>query len=593
MTVNYDDAAGEFHRQVQYVVELDLPQCLNDYTDFSGPSTCTAVDAGDGMRCYRSFPTCQDEANFRQTSVTTIRFCLNAVPWSDLANPAYPLLEKFISSPEKAYNTKKLLTFPASLRFQMRADYDPQPFDQDMPLHNTATTGEFWRNLFARFRNYSGMVCRIKRGYQSLALADFTQIGPDYKLSGIIYSGASVTLKASSPLRDLDDIQVPIAVSEDNVITDGGGITSGVTTVTPNDVGEFPDPADLNVAKQHIRMDDEICEVTTRGGSTLTIVRGVAGTASASHAENTKIENVVVFDDNTVAGGPINITDAIEKLLDWLGVYANINQASFDRVETLFPGLETKRTIFKTTKISKLIGELRELRGIILFINSAGEWAINVMAPDEDTTVFTDDHFVRNSVRISESDDERKTTVVIWYAPKVDVEGGNNPDDYSKAVVVADADLLDLFDDPKPKQEVLFDPWLNPSIDSVDLRNLCRRFLARRSYGVRDITVKMDHREAATFTVGAVKTIQSRQLLGIDGTSGATVVMVMARKEVTKMLNQLDMEDISFNGRYLRIGPNTMNASYDNASAEDRAFGYWADTDNRVGTTKELGYEFW
>ncbi len=53
----YLAAAVAYSKNPQWLVEIDLDRCGNTYTDATGGSTCTASNAGDGARCFYSFPT--------------------------------------------------------------------------------------------------------------------------------------------------------------------------------------------------------------------------------------------------------------------------------------------------------------------------------------------------------------------------------------------------------------------------------------------------------------------------------------------------------------------------------------------------------
>ncbi len=53
----YTTAAGDYSKQTQWLVEIDLDRCDNTYASLAGGSTCTAANQGEGARCFYSFPT--------------------------------------------------------------------------------------------------------------------------------------------------------------------------------------------------------------------------------------------------------------------------------------------------------------------------------------------------------------------------------------------------------------------------------------------------------------------------------------------------------------------------------------------------------
>lgn len=589
-TATYTAAAGGYNKQVQWLVEIDLDRCGNDYTS----SPCTASDAGDGSRCWYSFLTCQDPANFNK-GTKTYRFCLNEVPWSDPATAVYPLLRKMVGVPQRV-DPEKLFAYPEKVSLEFALDHAPLAPDADKTLHNTAIgTGEFWRNLFSRNQNYPGRAVRIKRGFNEtgFVLADFEQIGPEYKLKAVRFGTDSCTVEVESPLADLNKRQIPMPVSGDNLLQ--ADITDSATSLVVNDASEFPDPSDYSRNTLYVEIESEIIAYTTRDTGTNTLgglTRGAFGTSAAAHtaSNNLKVAHVCCF--GTSAGAATYVTEVMQDLLEWAGVpSADVNDTTFDTVkDEAYPNAEVLRTIRKSTKVSKLMQQLREVRGIIVYIDAGGQFAASVMGPGTDSTLYDDDSFVENSMSVVEDEDQRVTRVGMYYDPTA--EDAKEPADFSKAVIVINIDLETANSYGDQKEDVVLDHWSDPDLPVASVRNLARRVITRRRNGVRSFTFRLEVKDGL-LNVGDEITVQTRRLTGLAGEQLARPALITARKEVGLAQNEYEAVDTNYNGNYFRISPDGTTENYDSATEAERQYGYMGDNNNRLGTTLVQGYIFW
>lgn len=595
-TANYTTEANKFDRRVQWLVEMDLDRCSLNYTT----APCTATDAGNGSRCFYTFATCQDQANFAKTTKTW-RFCLANVPWLDTASPAYPYLLDWIAVPQRI-DPSKLVTFPEKIKLEMRYDWLPTPMDRDKTLFNTGTPGEFWRVLFARHRNYQGKPVRIKRGFCPpagvFALADFAQVGPTYKILSIEFDRERCVIECESPLADLNKLKVPFTISDDNTIQNGGGINSSATSVTVRDAKEYPNPADYARFKTYAEIESEIVEITARDTSTqiLTIVRARLGTTAASHAQGIKINHVAFFGTDQGASAPTarNVVDCIQDLLDWAGVAAGSRTAdSFSKIKAgAWPRSDIKRTVRKPQTVAAMMRQLIESRGIAIYIDPAGNFAAAVVAPDTTSTELTEDELLEGSVSVEEEEEDRITRAGFWYAPTDTDDAGTDPKDYSKGVIVINTTLEGANVYGVAKSKTITDPWIDSGATTSDVRVLVTRMITRFQHGTRRYAFRLDVKRG-TLNVGDHVTITSKLAMSARGVADARPCMIVAKREVGLSQNEYEAIDTNFSGRYMRIAPNTVADSYDSASQADRAYGYFGDTNNRLGTTKDEGYIYW
>lgn len=593
-TASYLAQQAVIGHEVQWLVEIELDRCSLHYTT----APCAAVDQGDNSRCYYSFGTCQDPQNYSKSS-KIYRFCLNRVPWPDPAVQVFPYLSKFVSLPQ-SIDPSKLFTYPEKVTIDMAADWSPPALDTDKTLSNSTTAGEFWRNLVARSRNYVGRPLRIYRGFYStqtsFLLADFLRVGPEYRLTGINIGKTGVTITAESPLALLNQKQVPFTITDDNTIQNAAGITAGATSVTVLRAAEYPDPAAYSRFLIYAQIELEIVSVTARDTSTqvLTIGRGKLGTTAAIHPLGVKVEHVAFF-GTANAGAPTsrNVIQVMRDLLHWAGIVdGDINTTSFDNLATdVWPEVDVQRIVRRPAKISRHLQGLRETRGVMIYLDSDGLWSAAALAPTTIGAVIDEDHELEGQTVITEDEESRLTRCGLWWNPIVQ-NPGEDSKDYASGAIGIDAELETANNFGEAKSKTFYDPWISDGAAVSGVRNIARRIVTRLRYGLRKVKFTLDIVDN-TLDVGMQRLFKSRHILDRNGAQVERAVLVVSRRERSPSQTEYEAVDVNFGGRYLRIGADTLTDSYTSASAADRQYGYWGDTNNRVGSQKDQGYIFW
>ena len=585
-TAAYTAAASDYTKKVQWLVEIDLDRCDNEYTT----APCTAIDAGDGARCFFSFPTCQDQANFVKVT-RTYRFCLNDVPWPDTATAVYPLLKKITQTPHKV-STASFFSYPDTISFTMFKDWAPPAADNDKVTHNTALSGEFWRNLFSRNRNYSGRAVRMLRGFDAsgFVLADFEQVGPEYTLADVDFSAGECKITAESPLAKLRQRKIPFPISDDNQLTTT--VNASVTTWVVTDGGEYPDPATGHLGGAFVRntiyaeCESEIVSITSISGNNLTVVRGQFGTTAVGHTAPIDCTHVACF--GTTAGAAVNSVDTLQDLMEWAGIAAaDVNTTKFNNMRDInWPGDDVVRVVRKSKTVARLMQEIREVRGILVYLDDAAKWAADLIGPRIAVASYDDDS-MRN-VTVTESDKDRRTRIALWYDPTK--EDARDPEDFAKAVVVVDANLETANNYGDVRERQVLDLWLNPAHPAAKVRNLARRLIARSGHGIRMLEFELEIKDGVRY-VGDAVTLATRELTDFYGNQVSVPAVMVSRKEAGRGAIRYTAVDTNFSGKFFIIGPDTMTDAYDSATDADKAFGYWGDADNRVGSSLVEGYK--
>jgi len=481
------------------------------------------------------------------------------------------------------------------LSLNMLRDWSPPAADNDKTAvadaFNTALSGEFWRNLFSRNRNYSGRAVRILRGFNAsgFLLSDFEQVGPEYTLMKVDFGTGEVTITADSPLAELRKKKVPWAISDDNVLT--VAVNSSVTTLSVYDGSEFPDQADYTRNTVYVEIEDdtngdEICSVTSVAGNDLTVVRGQFGTSGVAHAISLKVKHVACF--GTATAGAVNSVDTLQDLMEWAGVAAGtVDTTAFDNLRDVhWPGDDVVRTVRRPHTVARMMREIREIRGIMVYLDADAKWSAALLGPRLSAASYDDDS-MRN-VKVTEDDTERKTRVALWYDPVED--SAKEPEDFRKAVIVANANLETANNYGDKRERQVIDLWLSPTYATAKVRNLARQLVTRTANGTRLIEFDLELKDGTVY-VGDAVTLATRELTDHYGNQISLPAVIISRKENGRGAIRYTAYDTSFSGPYAIWGPDTMADDYDSATVADKAFAYWGDANNRVGAALLEGYK--
>lgn len=592
----YTAQAEAFEHQVQFLVEIDLDRCAETYTS----SPCAASDAGDGSRCWYSWGTCQDQANYNKTT-RTYKFCMMNVPWPDPDVQVYPLVKNFVTIPQEA-KPGKLFVIPEKVKIEFAVMHNPPPIDIDKGsgFFNTAYIGEFWRNLVARNRNYPGRALRIYRGFNAAGFteSDFEQVGSDYFIRSIQIKRDKVVIEAESQLADIAKTKAPVEISDDNTVQ--SSINDSATSVTVKDATEYYDPANFTQNEIFVKMENEICKVTNVNTSThvLTITRGQWGTTAASHAAGVKVVQIIAMGDNDpTTPTAITVGEALLRLLEFANIpAAKIDTTAFSDIDDSFwPTADILTTISRSEKVAKHMKMIRESRGIIIFIDENSKFSASAMAPDAQPIEIDRAKLVDESVTVKDDDEERLTRVAIFYDPAED--GSVDYKDFQKVVISIDAELEDENNYDDIKDENFIDRWLDPSVDVSVIRNITRRLVTRRASGVRIFSFTLPMRFGESLRVGDSISLISDEILDLEGNPDPRACFVTYRKESSDG-QEFNFKAVDVNIRpgargYFRHAPDDATDDWDTATDDDKVYGYWGDSNNRLGTAKEPGYIWW
>ncbi|OGP61180.1 MAG: hypothetical protein A2V67_19425 [Deltaproteobacteria bacterium RBG_13_61_14] len=279
----YAEMLARIVKSPLHLVKLHLDQCQNEY----GQAPCTAT----GGKCYYTYGTCKDKANYSQ-GTAVYKFTTREAP---LVLGAAPYLKGFLDNPaeirdEESTTRREKVT----LKFH-ETKYHPiaVPEKTTSPVE---TAGTFWRNLLARQRYYPGRKIEVYQGFEGLAEAEFQ----------LIYKGRLTNWKNRPDQAELEskdltsalDKEIPDEISSDNVLVQA---YSNSSFMFVTDASEFPASGCVSLPPEDPDAEgaeDEWVRYTARNllNNTLTgCVSGSYGTPKSSHPAGTEPKVIEVF----------------------------------------------------------------------------------------------------------------------------------------------------------------------------------------------------------------------------------------------------------------------------------------------------------
>ncbi len=221
-------ARSRHERKAAVVVEIDLDRCENTY----GTAPCTASG---GTKCYNTFSTCQDTANFTR-GTHTYRFCNRGMPLppGELVRPYIDRADGAVTVIDPEAGLARRGTLKLGMVDETDSDLEQDPYTS---TRASAAQGSFWSRLIARNPNMAGRPVRVRRGYVVEPWDWNTFLDERYiieKVDGPDRDGVDITLK--DPIKLVDRTKVPVAT--DGKITAAladyahRGLVQGATSTT-------------------------------------------------------------------------------------------------------------------------------------------------------------------------------------------------------------------------------------------------------------------------------------------------------------------------------------------------------------------------
>lgn len=553
--MTYDDFANSDSRTPITLVKFGIDCCTLVY----GSAPCTAAGAA-SVKCYNSWSSCQDKANFTKGTKEVVICSLGQIPF---AGPR-PYLK------DLRYNPTEIKDGSTGRgRVTITAVDEP---DDDIGIdpyvdERTSVQGTFWKKLIARNPNTKGRPVEILDGFIGLAEVDFKErwVG---EINKIELKNGSVSITCLDLLQSLSDTEIPakLNIKTVNAITIGQAEIILTTT------------AGL-IAPGEIRIEDELIEYTgiDSGQNKLTGgTRGAGGTVASAHDADSKVEPARY----------IAPTNPFDLLLSFLTDDAGIDAARIDTAAFTYwrdwpeTDIDFSTWLVKPTKLSTLFWEIVDLLDLNVWQNEDQLITICRNLPNEPGRTYSDAisdgaSIIHNSASAVLDDDFIKTRIVLYW--ELTILGALEKEaDYLSIDTAVNLDLEDVNSLDQSIEDKIFCRWIRRdylSQEAVEnfVDNLLQRRLFNREEGRATLVFGVELKDGAIKT-GDLLRISTDELMTTDGLPlDRESFRIWRRDAANRRINlkawRLPQRNICF------IAPDTA-PDFDQASEADKEYGY-------------------
>lgn len=569
---------GELGRKPVTLFEVDIPYCTRTY----GVAPCAAVLGTTGqVKCFNSKFTCQDPDNYDE-GVKVVTFAYNQDGNPDIPG-IFPALQSVSSRPGEL-NLSGIDPNKSALGVRARVTAKLQDFaNNDTWLdkyqservsgaalfsgvgYQPEGRGQFLARMFTRFPYYSGMPCRVRRGYAGDAPGDMDT--ENYVVSEVTGpNAAGVVDIVAKDVFDLAEDVIP-AVSTGKLL-EALAIDATTATLTPTGVGDTYEASGL------VRIGRELLAFT-RSGDVLTLTRAQEGSSAAAHSALDTVQECVVLDGLTIPGNAEEILtykttafDAFIPTADWI-----------DENNTWYSGLVLGRVILSRPTVKKLlIGELCALGCMFWWdpIDQEIKFKINSpLLPGEEYYPVNDESgLLEGSVDIDRAEDQRISSLWMYHAVRDWTDDTLASRNFNKLTIATVADNQYKVDVLKE----VYTRWFGRDGNDTAVSIITERLLARYEKTPFLVSGTLDVKDRPAMQLGAQLLVETYALQDVDGAVLAEPMQVNY-VEYSEDRVKFRAETYSIQGKFaFWLDEATAPADYDSATEAQRATGaFWGD----------------
>lgn len=514
----YADQKVKVGKQAVTILELDLDACSLTY----GSSPCTASGTAP-LKCFNTFGTCQDTANFAKTS-KTFRFSDRVIDGIQATGdaPTFPTITGVSHSPTVLTPSKGLgvrATAKVQLTDHPWTDIGVDPYLSGRD-YDPATRSTFWGKLLARQKYYEGRVMRIKQGYLaddgSYDVTNFStrQYIID-KISGPTPDG-KITVTGKDPLKFADNTRVQLPAPSGAELV--GNITAVATAINITDADDDVKDA-YDAGQPWIRIDDETMEITNITGSNpsyaLTVTRGVAPSfyshpsPAEAHEGEATVQNCYLYD-----------TQEIDNVLYHLLVTTAGIDASFidttawqEKIDDGYQSYLLSTLITEPTGVKDLLTEITELTVLLWWDERDQLIKLDTLLPNAPQYgLYTDENtFISGSTSVTRDSSARLSRVYFYYSHRNPVKELDKAEHFNRIEIDIDADKESANEYERTKIRNIFTRWI-----ALPQRSVAGEIVTRtlNEYKVTKdlITYSIDPKDDEAWTGNTVQ-LKTRQIV--------------------------------------------------------------------------------
>lgn len=520
----YQDKAKSAGRIPCIFIEQDMDWCSRTY----GEGLCEAAIGVTGtIKCFNTYATCQDKANWDKTT-KTYRYCTAnaALP---VGVQAYPLIkDKGVQFTPQVLTPGKGLGVRGSVTVKMTdmpfSDAGVDPYLSSRS-YNPMEQGTYWGKFRARNPFYLGRPLRVLTGYidpDNFSWDDFQT--REYVIDS--FKGPSrdgeVEWIAKDVLALADDKKAVCPRHSTGQLVADISASDTSFTLVPVGIGNAEYPASGRIVIGGEGMD------FTRSGDVCTVTRDVYNTGAKEHKASDTVQLVKRWVN-------ADIQDIIYELFtDYTPGFkpAWITKDDWDAERDAFLPGSWSADIVEPTGVNTLIGELNEQGTCFNWWDEIAQ-KVRFKAlrkPDENIDTLSDeDHNLFRSVNLTDDMSARVSQVVVHFDRIDPTKKLDEVSNYRQHYVGPDTESSGPNEYGINSIKTVFSRWFtNASLGRVQA--LSETMLKRFTDPPRTLTYKLDASKAQA--VGDVFWASTRGIQDVTGARGRANMMVIESREI-------------------------------------------------------------
>lgn len=451
-----------FGKEPITIVEIDQDFCSLTY----GNSPCTAsVGVTGEFKCYNTFKTCQDTANYTLGSPLTLRFCTKTsnFPTPNETELYIPIVQSVSTNPtevniasgnENISPLGKRATVNITMIDIPYNDLRVDKYTSDRGF-DPRTKGTFWTKWLARNPFYQNRIVRIREGYVGQTVSSMrTRTYILDKVSNVS-SGNTVTIVARDilGLANNKKAQAP-SINTGSLSAD---LEENVTSFTlqPTGIGD-----EQYSSSGKLRIGEELMSFT-RTNDDFTVERAIENTELSSHSQDDLVQECLEYVDQRV--------DVV--INDLLTTYGNVDSSFIplsdwtEEADIWFSSTKLNAIISEPTGVTTLLGEiLRQTNTILWWDENAQEIKFRAVKPVTESDVIDIDetaNIIRNSFNSQVQANQRLSQVWFYYDVQNPVKELEETSNYSKLQISVDLTKETANEYGEPRITKIFSRWLD------------------------------------------------------------------------------------------------------------------------------------
>lgn len=574
--MTFDTERKSDARKPVTTVELLLDTCAESF----GVAPCTASGAA-GTECYNTFATCQDTANFNNTS-KTYRFYEPVSNWP-IGETGYPCLSKQPTFTPCVIDPKGSLGKRGTVSVTLNDFADDDLFTDpyvSTRSYTPETQGSFFGKLKARTPYYKGRTMIVKTMYIQSDGALSTAEERHYIIDSIdISQNGKVTVKGKDLLKLVDGAKAKAPAASTGTLS--VALTDSATSI----VLQTGEGADYD-SSGYVRIGDEVIAYSSITTDTLNVSSRGYKSVADSHDIDDTVQQCLSFSSS-------NVVDIVSDLLkDYAGIDESyipydaglaVPTGTDDEwdveKDSWLSGNDLTHLVTEPTGVDVLLKQLCSQNLLYMWFDEKDqEVKLRAIAPElkniTPVTLTDASNILVDSVIVEDNDKNRISQIWVYYEQNIITGNVDEAANYTKLKIQVDTDSENANAYNQKAIKIIYANWLTSANTGLIL-TLSGRLLSRYAGTPKITKFEIDMKDADLWT-GEIAYLNTSAFQGTDGANLRQKMQVLKASEShDKQVANIEAESWEFEiSRYGFVAQDTMGDYTAESVANQDSYGF-------------------